>query len=623
MTPGVARSRHAYAGDGRRDREQRRSGRQRERRGPGRGRRARGPHRGSCRSPGRTRTPCSTSTSGRSPWSATTSDHDAALDELEWDRTYGAYVPDRGGEALAGMNSTFTLRLPVPGGEIDAGGLTWVGVHPQFRRRGVLTAMIRDHLAAGPRPRRAGLRAARLGGHDLRPLRVRHGGPARDDGSSAAAPSCATSPARTRSACGSSASTSSGTPTSSATASRPPAPASPASSRATRPASGGACSTTSSFTRRRTGVETLRILVAEADDGGPARGYALFRRKHDWSGASPNGTVLIRELVARDPAAAHALWSRLLDLDLMSTVELSDRPLDDPLLSMLADPRSAKPVVVDGIWVRLVDLPAALAARRYTTDVDVVLEVTDALCPWNAGRWHLTGGPDGAACRAGRRRHRRARRLARRPGARRRLPRVRDADAPRLGRAGPGGGRRRARAHLGRVLVAGEGVHALAVLGASQDRPRGRPETPPAGCPSAPSPFVPRVRPAIGAGHDTRERASDASLRRLHLHARPRLDRSRTRRTRPAWPTTPTSARPHEAVIRGGERALPDGDGDHGPRHRRQGRRHRHHRRPVRGDQGGPQRLLPARLRRPRRGGQGRRADPGGVGRRRSRCARS
>jgi predicted acetyltransferase len=152
------------------------------------------------------------------------------------------------------------------------------------------------------------------------------------------------------------------------------------------------------FTRRRSGTETLRILVAEADDGGPARGYALFRRKHDWSGASPNGTVQVRELIARDPAAAHALWSRLLDLDLMSTVEVGDRPLDDPLLSMLTDPRSAKPVVVDGIWVRLVDLPRALSERRYTTGVDVVLEVTDALCPWNAGRWHLTGGPGGAAC---------------------------------------------------------------------------------------------------------------------------------------------------------------------------------------------------------------------------------
>jgi predicted acetyltransferase len=153
-------------------------------------------------------------------------------------------------------------------------------------------------------------------------------------------------------------------------------------------------------TRRRGGVETLRIAIAESDDGGPARGYALFRRKNNWEGATPNGTVQIREAIVRDPAAAHALWSRLFDLDLMGQTEVGDRPLDDPLLSMLVDARSAKPVVVDGIWIRLVDLPAALAARRYSRDVDVVLEITDALCPWNAGRWRLVGGPDAAECTA-------------------------------------------------------------------------------------------------------------------------------------------------------------------------------------------------------------------------------
>jgi len=325
-------------------------------------------------------------------------DHAAALDELEWDRTYGAFVPDRGGEVLAGVNSTFTLRLPVPGGEIDAGGLTWVGVHPQFRRRGVLTAMIRDHLQQvrdrgepvsalhaseatiygrfgyGTAGRHLMMELGRgaelrdVPGSDQVRLRFervdveRHADLVGDcfEAARAGVPGFV--------------------------------------SRNT-PGKRRRVLDDQLFTRRRTGVETLRILVAESDDGGPARGYALFRRKHDWSGASPNGTVQVRELVARDAAAAHALWSRLLDLDLMSTVELSDRPIDDPLLSMLADPRSAKPVVVDGIWVRLVDLPAALAARRYTADVDVVLEVTDTLCPWNAGRWHLTGGPDAAACR--------------------------------------------------------------------------------------------------------------------------------------------------------------------------------------------------------------------------------
>jgi predicted acetyltransferase len=66
---------------------------------------------------------------------------------------------------------------------------------------------------------------------------------------------------------------------------------------------------------------------------------------------------------------------------------------------MLVNPRSAKPTVVDGIWVRLVDLPTALATRRYTADVDVVLEVADTYLPDNAGRWRLTGGRDGAECR--------------------------------------------------------------------------------------------------------------------------------------------------------------------------------------------------------------------------------
>jgi predicted acetyltransferase len=48
--------------------------------------------------------------------------------------------------------------------------------------------------------------------------------------------------------------------------------------------------------------------------------------------------------------------------------------------------------------VRLVDLAAALAGRSYATELDVVLEVADERCPWNAGRWRLTGAADGAGC---------------------------------------------------------------------------------------------------------------------------------------------------------------------------------------------------------------------------------
>jgi predicted acetyltransferase len=65
------------------------------------------------------------------------------------------------------------------------------------------------------------------------------------------------------------------------------------------------------------------------------------------------------------------------------------RPIDDPLLAMLADPRRARPAPADGLWVRLVDLPAALTRRSYAAAADVVLEVIDPVMTGNAGRWRL------------------------------------------------------------------------------------------------------------------------------------------------------------------------------------------------------------------------------------------
>ena len=56
------------------------------------------------------------------------------------------------------------------------------------------------------------------------------------------------------------------------------------------------------------------------------------------------------------------------------------------------------PILSDALWIRIVDLPQALAARRYAAEVDVVLDVTDAQLPQNTGRWRLTGGPGGATC---------------------------------------------------------------------------------------------------------------------------------------------------------------------------------------------------------------------------------
>jgi predicted acetyltransferase len=83
------------------------------------------------------------------------------------------------------------------------------------------------------------------------------------------------------------------------------------------------------------------------------------------------------------------VWSHLLDLDLTTEVLTPNLATDDPLLSMLVDVRSTQPRTQDNLWVRLVDVGAALAGRRYRSELDVVIEVADSVLPDNAGRWHV------------------------------------------------------------------------------------------------------------------------------------------------------------------------------------------------------------------------------------------
>lgn len=139
----------------------------------------------------------------------------------------------------------------------------------------------------------------------------------------------------------------------------------------------------------RGGAGPLRCVLA-SDSAGP-RGYALYRAHDRWDDSEflPNNLIRVRELVAADPAAGAALWRDLLSRDLVGEIVAPDRPADDPLLYQLADPRRARPMVSDGLWVRVVDLPRALAARAYSCPVDVVLEVRDEILPANAGRWRL------------------------------------------------------------------------------------------------------------------------------------------------------------------------------------------------------------------------------------------
>lgn len=145
----------------------------------------------------------------------------------------------------------------------------------------------------------------------------------------------------------------------------------------------------------RHGASKLKCVLAER--AGDVTGFAYFRTRQSWGEGGPDGTVEVRRVHATDLASHAALWRFLLDQDLMQRTSAELAP-DDPVLTLLVDPRQARARLGDGIWTRVVDVDRALADRRYAFDVELVLEVRDELCPWNAGRWRLVGGPDGAEC---------------------------------------------------------------------------------------------------------------------------------------------------------------------------------------------------------------------------------
>lgn len=146
----------------------------------------------------------------------------------------------------------------------------------------------------------------------------------------------------------------------------------------------------------RNGSTTRRAVLVE-DPRGPA-GYATWRTRTGWNDGGPNAEVLVDELVAADAGAYTALWRFLFGIDLTRVARFSFATLDEPLLHLVAEPGRLGARARDGLWIRLVDVEAALAARRYAVPIDVVIEVDDPLLPENAGRWRVTGDPDGAAC---------------------------------------------------------------------------------------------------------------------------------------------------------------------------------------------------------------------------------
>jgi predicted acetyltransferase len=298
------------------------------------------------------------------------------LERMDVSRVHAAWEGDR----IVGGAGAFAFEMSVPGGALPAAGVTIVGVLPTHRRRGALTALMREQLA-DCRGRgeavaylwasestiypRFGYGLAALTG-DMRLARER---------TAFAQPFEARGTFRL-------------VDVEEAARNFPPLYERVFGQRPGMFARSKAWWEGRRLVPSPWGPKTAKRLVLLELDGAPA-GYAIYTVEQEWEHGSSSGTVTVIEAVAPTPEATRELWRWLLDFVWTSEFVASHLPLDHPLFLLLAEPRRMRFEVGDGIWVRLIDVEAALAARSYAADTQVVIELTDSFLPENAGRWRL------------------------------------------------------------------------------------------------------------------------------------------------------------------------------------------------------------------------------------------
>jgi predicted acetyltransferase len=303
------------------------------------------------------------------------------LKNFELERTFAA----RDAGAIVGGAGSFSFRLSVPGGVLPTAGVTIVGVLPTHRRRGFLRAMMRaqlddvhergEPLAAlwaseetiygrygyGLASRALELQVPRIRS-DFRPGVPRIGDVRLVDSAQALA-------------------------------------SVPAIYDAVQAVTPGMYERSTSWWEHRVladppdfrfgaGPKQYALLLVD----GESQGYALYRLHVTFGGLGPETKLQVIEAMGANPAATASIWRFALDVDWTHTIQARLLPVDHPLLHLLAQPNFADPTLSDGLWIRLVDLAAALSGRSYAGDGAVVLDVRDVFCPWNEGRWRLEGG---------------------------------------------------------------------------------------------------------------------------------------------------------------------------------------------------------------------------------------
>ena len=320
-------------------------------------------------------------------WTPNPADWDAVTPLVEQERLMAALDGDR----IVGTAGAFSMQLSVPGGELPMAGVTMVGVHPTHRRHGILRDMMRRQL-----------NEVHERGEPLAGLWASEGAIYQRFGYGWGTRGASFEIERRRSAYR--------TPHEPSGTYRligveEATTAFPLVFDADRASRAGSFARSADWWRgeffydpehHRRGGSAAQWLLYEVD-GQPA-GYARYRLHPEWDTKGPKSILDVTEAIGVNPEANLSLWRYLLDVDLVSTIRGRNLPVDHPLPLILAEPRRLGWTVNDALWLRLVDLAAALQGRRWRGSDELVIEVADSFCDWNAGRWRLTVDDGQATC---------------------------------------------------------------------------------------------------------------------------------------------------------------------------------------------------------------------------------
>ncbi|MFO7690002.1 MAG: GNAT family N-acetyltransferase [Cryobacterium sp.] len=131
------------------------------------------------------------------------------------------------------------------------------------------------------------------------------------------------------------------------------------------------------------------------DADGVPQGFAVYTVAI--TGNSFPARLTLVDLVAATDDATAALWRFLLEMDLVTEIDAPGRNVSEPLAWLVTDRRAVTKIdESDHLWLRILDVPAALEARRYAAADTLVFDVTDDL-GFAHGRFELSVRADGTA----------------------------------------------------------------------------------------------------------------------------------------------------------------------------------------------------------------------------------